>query len=290
MVEENKTKLNILIYILGYDNETLNNATALFGSYKWAKIIILPATLLFENYMYDKWLIEHYDEWKDYDFVGTLSWRARDKVMLPDMDKLAVFLKNNEVFEVVPFLVIDSVDHLNDIDRRQPLNNIILKRLFEKLGFPDNYMKNYFIQFYANYWITKPKIMLEYIQFFHKCKEIIDSDDEIQKHIWKYVEYNSTLDDANIKKIFGRPSFSSHPFVYERIPFLYLNRYRILHPGFSYENGLYPSNTENDHKNNNERFNTSIKLWIGKHLSSCFSINLKKIKISYDVKEYIIDF
>lgn len=287
---EEEEKANILIYILGYDNETLHNAMALFGNYKWAKIVILPATLLFENYMYDKWLIEHYDEWKDYDYVGTLSWRAKDKIMLPDMDKLAVFLKNEKIYDVVPFFVIDSMDHINDIDRRQPLNNIILNRLFQKLGFPDNYLKSNFIQFYCNYWITRPKIMIEYIQFFHKCKEIIDDDAEIQKHIWKYVEYNSTLDDANIKKIFGRPSFSSHPFVYERIPFLYLNRYPILHPGLSYEKGLYPSNMDSQKKKNDNNFQTSIKLWLNKSLSSCFSINLKKIKIAYDVKEYDIDF
>jgi hypothetical protein len=43
-------------------------------------------------------------------------------------------------------------------------------------------------------------------------------------------------------------------------------------------------------KNNDEKFHTSIKLWLGKHLMSCFSINLKKIKIAYDIEEYDIDF
>ena len=289
MVEE-ANKAKILIYILGYDNETSINANNLFGSYEWAKIIILPATILFENYMYDKWLIEHYDEWKDYDYVGTLSWRAKEKVLLPDIDKLAVFLKKDKRFDVVPFLVIDNKDHLEDIDRRQPLNNIILNLLFNKLGFPDNYIKNDFIQFYCNYWITRPKIMLEYINFFHDCKKIIDSDDEIQNHIWKYVEYNSTLDDANIKKIFGRPSFSSHPFVYERIPFLFMNRYYILHPGYIYQNGLYSTNIENFNKNNRNRFESSIKFFINKSVSTGFSINMKKLKIAHNVKEYDISF
>jgi hypothetical protein len=288
MVLEEENKAKILIYILGYDNETLTNANALFGSYEWAKIIILPATILFENYMYDKWLIEHYDEWKDYDYVGTLSWRAKDKVLLPDIDKLAIFLKNENKIDVIPFFVIDNKDHLDDIDRRQPLNNIILNLLFKKLGFPDNYIKNNFIQFYSNYWITKPNIMLEYINFFHNCKKIIDSDNEIQKYIWKYVEYNSTLDDANIIKIFGRPSFSSHPFVYERIPFLFMNRYYILHPAFSYEKGLYSVNFNNNHQKNKNYFESSIKIFINKSVSSCFSINLKKLKIAYNVDEYII--
>jgi hypothetical protein len=271
----------ILIYILGYNNETLNSANELFGSYKWAKIIILPASILFENYMYDKWLLEHYEEWKDYDYIGTLSWRVKDKIVLPDIEKMAIFLKNNDIFDVVPFFVIDDKNWINDIDRRQPYNNIILKLLFQKLGFPNDYMKNNFIQFYCNYWITRPKIMKEYIDFFHKCKEIIDNDVEIQKYIWKYVEYNSTLDDASILKIFGRSSFSSHPFVYERIPFLFMHKYKILHPIISNHYGLYTTTVK--------KKDIFLNFWLSKNLLSVFNITFKKIKIAYDIKEFIIN-
>jgi hypothetical protein len=281
-----KNNPKILIYILCYDYDTVQNATKLYGSYIWAKIIVLPATILFENYMYDKWLMEHYDEWKDYDYVGTLSWRATDKIMLPDIDKLTIFLKNEHIYDVIPFFVIDE-PHINaDIDSRQPINNIVLNLLFNKMGFPPNYInKKNFIKFYCNYWIARPKIMKEYIDFFCKCKEIIDTDNEIQKYIWKYVEYNSGLDENEIRKIFGRSSFSSHPFVYERIPYLYMYKYKILHPSVTYQYGLYKSDTVNIH---NKNIDTSIKLWINKTFLSCFSTNMKKLRIFHKVDEYII--
>jgi hypothetical protein len=279
----------IIIYILGYDNETFDNAKLLFGSYKWAKIVILPPTILFENYMYDTWLIENYDEWKDYDYVGTLSWRVKDKIFLPDIEKLALFLKKEKIYDVVPFYVIDDKNMIDDIHRRQPNNNIILKLLFDKLGFPNDYIKKNFIHFYCNYWIARPKIMKEYIDFFHKCKEIINNDDEIQKYIWKFVEYNSTLDEVNIKKIFGRSCFSSHPFVYERIPYLFMYKYKILHPSVSYQNGIYPPIISNHQKEKKQIFDSSIKLWINSNLSSGFSINLKKIKIHHNIKEFDIE-
>jgi len=280
----------IIIYILCYDNQTFNNALRLFGSYKWAKVIILPSTILFENYMYDKWLLDNYDEWKDYDYVGTLSWRAREKVILPDIEKMAIFLKNEKIYDLVPFYVIGDKNLLDDIDRRQPNNNIILNLLFNKLGYPNDYIKKDFIHFYCNYWIAKPKIMKEYIDFFYKCKEIINEDPQIQKYIWQYVEYNSGLDENEIKKIFGRPSFSSHPFVYERIPYLFMYKYRILHPNISFEQGLYPQITKNQLENKNKnKFNTAIKIWINKHLLSGFNRTLSKIIIAYDIEEFIID-
>lgn len=282
-------KANILIYILAYDNETVINAYKLFGHHKWAKIIVLPPTILFESYMYDKWLIENYDEWKDYDYVGTLSWRVYDKIILPDIDKLAFFLKDYNDYDIVPFYVINDQNLLDIINMRQPNNNIILNLLFNKLGYPNNYIKNKFIHFYCNYWIAKTKIMKEYIDFFSKCKEIIDNDPEIQKYIWQYVEYDSGLDDKIIKKIFGRPVFSSHPFIYERIPYLFMNKYKILHPNISNHYGLYPTTLSKIQKEKIEKFSRSIKIWLNKNYLNVFNNNMKKIKICYDVDEFIID-
>jgi hypothetical protein len=230
----------ILIYILTYSNETLNIAKKMYGHNKWAKFVILPPTILFENYMYDEWLPNNYDDWKDYDYVGTLSWKAETKVLLPDINKLANFLFNNK-FDVIPFYVIDDRNLLNCIDIRQPNNKKILKILFEELGgYNNNFINNNFIEFYCNYWIATPKVMLDYIQVFKKCKNIINSNQDIQKLLWSYIEYISELDDEMLLQIFGQLKYSYHPFIYERIPYLYLSKYNIAHPYILYTNGLYP--------------------------------------------------
>ena len=106
----------IIIYILSYNTETYNISRSIYGQYKWARFVILPPTILFENYMYDEWLINNYDEWKDCDFVGTLAWKAIKKIKLPDIDKLADFLEKNNNFDIVPFYVIDDREYLDYVD------------------------------------------------------------------------------------------------------------------------------------------------------------------------------
>ena len=231
----------IIIYILTYSEETLNIAKQIYGHNNWARFVILPPTILFENYMYDEILMQKYEEWKDCDYVGTLSWKCHIKIVLPDMNKLCNYLYHNSYYDIVPFYVIYNQELLDDIDRIQPNNKKILNILFDELGYEKDYIKkNKFIEFYCNYWIARPKIMLEYINIFKKCKDIINNNQDIQKLLWSYIDYKSDLDDNMIIQIFGKKSYSYHPFIYERIPYLYLNKYNILHPIILYQNGLYP--------------------------------------------------
>jgi len=231
----------VLIYILTYSEDTLKIAKNIYGHYNWARFVILPPSILFENYMYDEWLPKNYEEWKDYDYVGTLSWKVQSKVVLPDIYKLCDFLYYNK-YDVIPFYVIDDRELLDVIDNKQPNNKKILKLLFEELGYPKDFVfGNKFIEFYSNYWIARPKIMSDYINVFKKCKDIINSNQEIQKLLWSYIEYSSELDNEMMMKIFGKLRYSYHPFIYERIPYLYLSKYKISHPAILYENGMYPS-------------------------------------------------
>jgi len=238
----------ILIYILTYNEATLKTAKQLYGHFNWARFVILPPTILFENYMYDEWFLNNYDEWKDYDYVGTLAWKAHTKILIPDMAKLADFLYVNK-YDVVPFYVIDDINHLDSNDRKHPNNKKILKIIFDNLGYPNDYIKNKFIEFYCNYWIATPKVMLDYINIFKKCKAIINSNQDIQKLIWNYTEYSSELNDEILLKIFGKLSYSYHPFIYERIPYLYLSKYTIAYPYMLYQNNIYPPIIANPNKN-----------------------------------------
>lgn len=265
----------ILIYILTYSEDSLKIAKNLYGHHNWAKFVILPPTILFENYMYDEWLLNNYEEWKDYDYVGTLSWKAHTKILLPDIYKLSNFLYNNN-YDLVPFYVINDQQLLDSIDNKQPNNKKILKLLFEELGYPNDFISNKFIEFYCNYWIATPKVMLDYINIFKKCKNIINSNQDIQKLLWNYIEYKGELDDEMLIQIFGSLRYSYHPFIYERIPYLYLSKYKILHPYILYKNGIY---TVNKSKNPNNFFG----FW--KNNANKYSINSNNINKNIKVHE-----
>jgi len=100
--------MKTIIFILSYSDETYNYAIKHYKHLKWAKVIRIETTILFESIMYDKWLIENYDEWKDYDYIGFLSWKFNQKIRIPNIDKLNDILDKNRDIEFIPLLVADK--------------------------------------------------------------------------------------------------------------------------------------------------------------------------------------
>ena len=71
---------NILIYVLCYNDETEKQATDEFSQYEWAKVYrIKEQTYLFESIMFRNELMDMYDEWKDKDYIGTISYSIFSK-------------------------------------------------------------------------------------------------------------------------------------------------------------------------------------------------------------------
>jgi hypothetical protein len=77
--------------------------------------------------------------------------------------------------------------------------------------------------FYCNYWITTPKLMMDYINFFKKVKNIIDTYEDIQHDLWSDSTFQSTtlLTPTECMQKFGIPHYPYHPFIYERMPCIY---------------------------------------------------------------------
>ena len=213
--------MKIRIYVLCYSDETFKNATELYGNKEWAKVVYIKSTVLFESIMYDSWLEENYDDWKDYDYVGTISWKASMKIKMPDIDKLSLFLENNkDNYNVAAFYFID----MNMIDRTNyyhPKFRTLWIKILSKLGYSiDQILNNNIKGFYCNYWITTPKLMLEYIEFFKNVKNVINNYQDIQDDLWSDSKFQSTtlLTPQQCMQKFGIPHYPYHPFIYERMP------------------------------------------------------------------------
>lgn len=216
--------MKIRIYVLCYSDDTYINAMQLYENKEWAKVVYIKSTVLFESIMYDSWLEENYDDWKDFDYVGTISWKASMKIKMPDIDKLSVFLDNNKNnYDVAAFYFID----MNMIDRTNyyhPKFKVLWIKILTKLGYSlEQILNNNIKGFYCNYWITTPKLMLEYIQFFKKVKNVINNYQDIQDDLWSDSKFQSTtlLTPEQCMQKFGIPHYPYHPFIYERIPCIY---------------------------------------------------------------------
>ena len=223
--------MKIRIYVLCYNKETQRIAEAEYGDKEWAKVLFIDTTALLECIMYDSWLKDHYDDWKDFDYVGTLSWKASQKIRLLDMDKLGNIL-DVLPFDVVPFYV-SNLELLKASNWSHPDFKKIWITIIRNLGYSEDIaVDDSIIPFYCNYWITKPDLMLKYIEFFNKAKSLIDTNEDIQGYISNDSGYVGALSRERCQELFGKPYYTYHPFIYERLPCFYfwISQKKIMNP------------------------------------------------------------
>lgn len=220
------------IYILSYNNSTLSSSIGYFHKYSWAKCISIDTTVYLENIMYDSWLSTNINDWIRYDYVGTLSWRSPIKIKMPELNslKLAQKLEDNS-FEIVSFnrirkpLLKYAVSCHGDIYKSLWIN--ILEQLGFNLGeILDSKIPN----FVCNYWMARPTVMQKYIEFFHKVKNVIINNSDIQNDLWSDSHYNGYVSKIKLMQIFNKPYYPMLPFILERLPcfFCYHYGYKLL--------------------------------------------------------------
>ena len=220
--------MNIKIYILCYNHKTEEIANQSFGSYEWAKVINIKSTKILENIMYEEWLLNNIDDWKNCDYVGTLSWKSLQKIKLPDIDQLKkdLILTNPDFFA----FLVGKQSLIKRTNLYHPLFGMIWTKLLKNMGYDEKFiLSEKIIPFYSNYWICKSEIMLKYITFFNKCKKILDNDEELIRLMNMNSLYKGNLDHSDCLKIFDKPYYTYHPFIFERLPcfFVFINNLKI---------------------------------------------------------------
>lgn len=204
---------NIIIYVLCHNLESEEIAITNFGNQKYARIIRIPQTHLFESVMYKTVLNEVYSEWKDSDFVGTISYSYAKKFDFSFLKRVLTF-KNIEDYDFISLIptITDPV-----------FNEAITKKIFlESIKAIGNHSPK-FNQSYnlCNYWIARPNIMLDYIKFFNnKWLPAVESHNMTNNKI----DYRSgSLSKEVLVKLTGNEYYTHHPFVHERLPSVFMN-------------------------------------------------------------------
>ena len=247
-----------IIYIVCHNDGSEKIAHEHFSKYSWARIYRIPdesQTYLMENVMYHTELMKVYDEWKDAEIVGTLSYKLPSrfigwndngniqelsnyiiKDVKPDNRIYGIKSYYSVLLENTPIVynVIRDTCKTLGITITQRGNYDVLKRKFNLV----NYMDNKMIIFH-NYWMTTPSTMTKYIEFFNK--QWLPAL-ELHPDIWKNSNYqydNFTSSQSNkdlmLKLSNGRVDYySCHATASERIPTLW-----CLHNNVIYHS-LYP--------------------------------------------------
>ena len=177
-----------ILYILCHDDASEDKARTDFGQYSWARIHrIRTQTHLLESGMYQHELMNMYNEWKDAEFVGTLSYKLLDRMPWYSHTTFQrivhqIETTNPNEWDIVGFITLTDAGlaapghllHLEQITydtlKMCGMNawtsfydvktrKTVRRRLVELGTSP--------IMFH-NYWMAKPEWMLQYIQFFNQ--------------------------------------------------------------------------------------------------------------------------
>jgi hypothetical protein len=164
--------------------------------------------------MFQTHLMEMYSEWKDMDYVGTISYKLPEKV---PFQKFLDLLSNAGSHDAVFFRVVPSdLFHLHSPVLKGVYDDVYRETMPFRLSAT---VKRY--GFY-NYWMTRPSIMTDYIQFFNsKWLPAVD------KHplVWEPAGYQtpSPLSSEQLLKLTTKVGwYPCHPFVNERLPYRYM--------------------------------------------------------------------
>lgn len=209
--------MKIRIYVLCYDDETELKARQGYGSFAWATIVRIESTPILENVMYARVLEERRAEWVDCDYVGTLSWKALQKIKPIEMDIIAMRLMLEK-----PDLVVFAASKTNLVGQAQthhPRFKSLWIDWLGQLGYaPEVACDSSVLAFFYNYWMATPAWMTRYCAFFARAKAVLDTHAPIQDRLWSDSTYKKTISNSRCMEIYGKPYFPYHCFLYERLP------------------------------------------------------------------------
>ena len=197
--------MKVIIYVLCYNDDTEQQARDQWEQYSWARVYRMKRrTELLESIMYKTELMELYDEWKDADYVGTVSHRAFQK--FPDQKSYLL----NKVADVSGNFV-ELIKPSNSPYYHNDFMKTTFEHMLSRVGLKpsDKWL-------FCNYWCCPPSVMKAYIQWFNeKWLPVLYSTDGLWDDAKHFTPYMPSAEELMIQ--LGRPYYTYHCFLCERI-------------------------------------------------------------------------
>lgn len=198
---------DVIIYILCYSDKTFNIAIDIYSKYLWAKpIMIKYQDYTFENAFW-KQLLEIKEEWINYEMVGTLSWKAYQKIDLNYVNKI---IMNKEYAKNKYYNFLDKdILVLNDNSWKVHIHfKEIWLYILDKFNIPD------FTTSYCNYWMCTVDKMIGFINWYKNiCLPLLLEHPLILTDSG----YHNELNEDNLIKLWNKPYYPHIPFILERL-------------------------------------------------------------------------
>jgi len=211
--------MKLVLYVLCYDDASEEGARERFGKHPWATILRLHddprASKFMEGAAYLGALKERRQEWEHADYVGTVAWRATDKIRI--LDDLDAHLERAKPADVVAFL--PSCESLVRMAVScHPRFLEIWTPLLQHMGYDaQDTLRHDMPNFCCNYWVASPDWLARFMDFYEQAVERLETLPSIQEALWSDAFYTTKLGTERCLEIYKKPYIPYHPFVSERL-------------------------------------------------------------------------
>ena len=201
----------VCLYILCHNKERFHDAQIRYDSYPWATPILMKyQDSTFENAFW-KQLGEIKEEWTDCEMVGTLSYKAFEKIDLNHVDRI---IRDRSQWRS---------GYYNFMETDEPIRNdhphllTIIRDVLKELRLPEPKGA------YCNYWMCTPHKMRGFLQWYEEIlKPVVLKHPLVQTDSGYHVH-----NKMDLIKLWGHPYYPHTPFVFERLNVCYFRKVTV---------------------------------------------------------------
>lgn len=213
------------LYLLVHDDDSLSMAKMWSSCASWVSILKIPSTKYFESIVYLQSLPALRHEWKSSHLIGLCTYRS---VQYLSLEKLKVYveLAYHGKYDVIP--LINSGERL--IDQAVYGHTTSFLQVWEAFLMRLGYLKekihesNNVEVFFRNTFIITPTALNSLINFIQRCMFLCETDSNLKAILETNANYRESIFRKDTSyKIFKKPYYEWHPFIFERLPSFYFH-------------------------------------------------------------------
>lgn len=219
--------MKFLILVLYFDDASEACAVKWFGDQDGFRLTKIESTKVLENVAYQTFADVEND---DFDFLGTISYRAPEKGLTADgvRRRLAVAetTRATQKIDVVAFQTPAPRGGLLAVARHYH-GDVFVKvwhLVLSRLGYTDHDILTDDVRpYYCNYWVCSPKFMKRFLTFQKRVFDVMEHSD-ISTLLSSDSHYEGKMSTERRKSVFGHSYYTLHPFVLERLSCFFFQR------------------------------------------------------------------
>lgn len=206
-VQQQEIKNTYRIYILCFNKDRLNLAFSIYSKYIWA----VPILMKYQNYTFEnafwKQLLEMKDDWINSRFVGSMSFKAYEKVNLDEIDK-KIMNGNYTNKRYVHFADSTTPVLHSPLAAKHPNLKRIWLDVLAKLNLNDT------TESLFNYFMCTPTLMYKFISWYSAVYLPVLISHPL---MFTNANYTEGISKEELVKLWGKPYYPHLPFVMERL-------------------------------------------------------------------------